>query len=192
MPRLLAFAASLRRDSFNRRLLPVLVAGARDAGAEVTVVDLADYPLPIYDGDLESASGMPAPAQALLALLATHDGLLLATPEYNGFFPPLLKNTLDWMSRPEPDGSSGLRHFRNKPAAIATASPGGFGGLRSQQATRQLLANLGMFVLPEAVTVSQAGKAFAEDGSLTDGRLNDSARALGARLAAVATQLASR
>jgi NAD(P)H-dependent FMN reductase len=188
--RLLAFAASTRKDSFNRKLLPLLVAGARDAGAEVTVVDLADYPMPLYNGDDEEASGMPETAVRLLELLATHQGLLVATPEYNGFFPPLLKNTLDWMSRPDRSGQPGLRHFQGKAAAISSASPGGFGGVRSLLATRHYLTILGLTVIPEQVTVSQAHKAFATDGTLADARLQAAARQVGARLADVAARLA--
>lgn len=188
--RLLAFSASTRKDSFNRKLLPIVVAGARAAGAEVTVVDLADYPMPIYNGDDEAATGMPEAAARLLDLLAVHQGLLVVTPEYNGFFPPLLKNTLDWMSRPDHGGQSGLRHFQGKVAAISSASPGGFGGVRSLLATRQYLTVLGLTVIPEQVTVSQANKAFTPEGALADERLAAAAANVGARLAAVAARLA--
>lgn len=189
MAKLLAFSASTRKDSFNGKLLPILVSGARHAGAHVTVINLADYPLPIYNGDDESDSGMPAPAQALLELLSQHDGLLITTPEYNGFFPPLLKNTLDWMSRPEPSGESGLRHFKGKVAAISSASPGGFGGVRSLLATRQYLTILGLTVIPEQITVSRASHAFNEKGELQDERQQKQAQDVGARLACMAERL---
>lgn len=188
--KLLAFCASTRKDSLNRKLFPVLVDGARDAGAEVTVVDLKDYPMPIYNGDDEAENGMPEAAVRLLDLLARHDGLLIVTPEYNGFFPPLLKNTLDWMSRPDPSGQSGLRHFTGKVAAISSASPGGFGGLRSLLATRQYLTILGLTVIPDQVTLSRAATAFNEQGELIDEKHRAAARQVGARLAAVADKLA--
>lgn len=189
--KLMAFCASTRKESFNRKLFSLVVAGARQAGAEVTVVDLNDYPMPIYNGDDEAASGMPENAVKLLEILSVHQGLLVVTPEYNGFFPPLLKNTLDWMSRPDPSGQSGLRHFQGRIAAIASASPSGFGGVRSLLATRQYLTILGLTVIPDQVTVSQAHKAFAENGELADARLQAAATALGATLAAVTARLAS-
>ncbi|MDF3029489.1 MAG: hypothetical protein K0R03_47 [Moraxellaceae bacterium] len=188
--RILAFAASTRAASWNRKLLPILVAGARDAGADVTVVDLLDYPMPIYSGDDEDAGGMPAAAVELLELLARHDALLVVTPEYNGFFPPLLKNTLDWMSRPDPSGQSGLRHFSGKAAAISSASPGGFGGVRSLLATRQYLSILGLTVIPEQVTIARAASAFTVEGRLADAKQHAAAHDVGARLARLAARLA--
>lgn len=190
--KLLAFAASTRAASWNRKLLPVVVAGAREAGAEVTVVDLRDYPMPIYNGDDEAASGMPPAAVELLEMLAQHDGLLVVTPEYNGFFPPLLKNTLDWMSREDPSGQSGLRHFAGKAAAMVAASPGGFGGVRSLLATRQYLTILGLTVIPEQVTLSRAASAFTPEGTLVDEKQEAAAKKVGARLAEVAGRLASK
>lgn len=97
-PRLLAFAGSLRAASYNRRLVPLLALGAREAGADVDLIELRDYPLPVYDGDIEAA-GMPENVHRLQALMAASDGLLISTPEYNGSMPALVKNTLDWMSR---------------------------------------------------------------------------------------------
>ena len=187
--KLMAFAASTRSASFNRQLLPLLVEAARAAGAEVQVVDLADYPMPLYQGDDEAAHGMPAPAVALLEILAGVQGLLIVTPEYNGFFPPLLKNTLDWMSRPEPSGQSGLRHFKGKVAAIASASPGAAGGLRSLMNTRQYLGNLGLLVIPEQIGIGGAATAFDENGQLKDSRQRDSVNAVAKRLVEVAGKL---
>lgn len=187
--KLLAFCASTRKESLNRKLFPIVVAGAREAGAEVTVVDLKDYPMPIYNGDDEAESGMPPAAVKLLELLAQNDGLLVVTPEYNGFFPPLLKNTLDWMSRPDPSGKSGLRHFEGKTAAISAASPGGFGGVRSLLATRQYFTILGLTVIPDQVTVSRANSAFNENGDLTDDRQQAAAKAVGAKLTTITGKL---
>ncbi|MEW6254242.1 MAG: NAD(P)H-dependent oxidoreductase, partial [Planctomycetota bacterium] len=107
MPKILAFAGSLRRDSWNRKLIQVAAEAARVAGAEVTLIDLADYPLPLMDEDLEARDGLPTNAQRLKALFKAHDALLIASPEYNSSLPPLLKNTLDWVSR-EWQGESGL------------------------------------------------------------------------------------
>lgn len=186
---LLAFSASNRRDSFNRKLLALAVPEAEALGAAVTVLDLRDYVMPLYDGDLEAGEGMPKAAQDLLALLETHDGLLIATPEYNGFFPPLLKNTLDWMSRPEPGGQAGLRHFKGKTAALLAASPGPMSGLRSLIATRQYLGNLGLLVTPTQFGLGQAGQAFADDGSLKEPRHRDAVKAVVAQLVDVTARL---
>lgn len=188
--KLMAFAASTRKDAFSRKNLITLVAGARDAGVDVTVVDLADYSLPLYQGDEEAAHGMPEPAVQLLDLLSQHHGLLLATPEYNGFFPPLLKNTLDWMSRSDPSGQSGLRHFKGKVAGIVSSSPGALGGLRSLNACRQLLTNFGMLVIPEQVAVGNAAQVFDENGLMKDERLAGAVRNVGARVAQLAGRLA--
>ena len=121
--RILAFAGSARRDSLNKKLLQVAVAGARAAGAEVTVLDLRDLPLPLYDGDLEAAEGLPANARALKQQLRAHAGLLLACPEYNSSVTPLLKNAIDWASRAEP-GEAPLACFEGKVAGLVSASPG--------------------------------------------------------------------
>ncbi|KAF0811852.1 NAD(P)H-dependent FMN reductase [Andreprevotia sp. IGB-42] len=164
--KLLAFSASTRLASYNRKLIAVAAQAARDAGAEVTLIDLLDYDMPLYNGDLEARDGLPASTQALQQLFAGHDGLLLSTPEYNGLFPPLLKNTLDWVSR-----GNGLDHLAGKVAGILSASPGRVGGLRSLMATRQYLNNLGLLVVPQQQAVSEAGHAFDEQGLLLDARV---------------------
>src|SRR5688572_18337049 len=127
-PRILAFAGSLRKDSYNKKLLAIAVQGARDAGAEVTVVELVDYPLPLFDEDLERA-GTPENAKKLKQLFLEHDALLIASPEYNSSFTAITKNTIDWVSRSSP-GEPGLAAYRGKTAAIIAASPGALGGLR--------------------------------------------------------------
>lgn len=181
-PRILAFAASARRESLNRKLLEVAVAGATTAGAACTVVDLRDYPLPLYDGDLEAAEGLPENARQLKALCAEHGGLLVATPEYNGFIPPLLKNTLDWMTRSE-KASPDLAHFGGKVVALMAASPGPLGGLRSLGLARQLFTNLGCIVLPGQMTLRTAHEAFTPEGTLSNERYQQTAEGLGADLA---------
>lgn len=184
-PRLLAFAGSLRLASFNRRLIPILADGARAAGADVTLIDLRDYALPVYDGDIEAA-GMPAAVLALQQLLAEHDGLLISTPEYNGSMPALVKNTLDWISRPMADGRSGTLLFKGKVAGIVSASPGPLGGLRSLLVLRDALSKFGLLVVPEQVAVGTAAERLPDTGVLTDERMKASVLAVGAAVAGLA------
>lgn len=182
-PRILAFAASTRRDSFNGRILRVAVGGAEAAGVACTLLDLKDHPLPIYEGDLEREHGLPPAAKALRELMASHQGLLIASPEYNGFVSPLLKNTLDWISR-SPEGRPDLSPFQGKIAALMAASPGPFGGMRGLALLRQLLSNLGVTTLADQVTVREAHARFDERGALQDERLRERVEALGRTLAA--------
>lgn len=167
-PKIICFAGSARRDSVNRKLAAAAAAMARDAGAEVTPLDLADYPMPLYDGGLETAEGLPEHARTLKKLFAGHDGFFVAAPEYNGSITPLLKNTVDWLSRAEPADTGPLMAFRGKVAALGAASPGRLGGLRGLVVVRMLLSNIGVHAVPEQVAVSGAGDAFAGDGSLRD------------------------
>lgn len=165
--KLSAFSGSSRKDSFNTKLLVQAVAAARAAGAEVTVVELAAYGMPIYDGDDETASGLPAGAASFKKLLRESDGILIASPEYNSAYSALLKNAIDWASRSgkdEPPGSV----FAGKFAGILSASPGALGGLRGLFALRELLQNLGVAVLPSMQAVGQAAAAFNDDGTLKD------------------------
>ena len=178
-PRLLAFAGSLREASYNRRLIPVLAEGAEAAGATVTLVELRDYPLPVYDGDIEAA-GMPENVRRLQAIVGAHDGLLISTPEYNGSMPALVKNTLDWISRPMEDGRSGTTLFEGKVAGIVSASPGPLGGLRSLLVLRDALAKLGLLVVPRQVAVGQAAERLPARGILVDDRLREAVHAVGA------------
>ncbi|HJV27159.1 MAG TPA: NAD(P)H-dependent oxidoreductase [Aromatoleum sp.] len=191
--RLLAMPGSARRESLNRRLLKILVRGAEQAGATVTVYEPRDNEMPLYDGDLEAAEGIPAAAARLQRLFSEHHGLLLATPEYNGFFPPLVKNTFDWLSRPIPDGSGkpGTIHVRGKPAGMVAASPGALGGMRSLQHCRQYLSNLGFLVVPDQVGVPKADSAFDAEGELVDARVRASVEGVGASVARLAAKLAT-
>ena len=159
MSKILAFAGSTRSDSWNRKLLQAAVAAAKSSGAEVTLLDLRDYPLPLYNGDLEAKAGLPEPAQRLKTLFKAHDGLLIASPEYNSSVSPLLKNTLDWVSR-DWQGESGLLPYQNKVAAIMAASPGALGGMRMLPHLRQILNTLGVLVLPGQFSLPHADKAF--------------------------------
>lgn len=188
--RILAFCGSSRAGSFNRKLLEVAVQGAHDAGAEVTTVpSLAVFELPLYDGDLEIRDGLPPGAVALQRLLEGHDALLVATPEYNGGYPAVLKNGIDWMSRPRPDKTLGTALFAGKPAAVMSASPGQFGGLRSQLAFRGVLEKLGMVVIPDALALGHAHEAFADDGRLREPGIERQAMRVGAALARFASRM---
>jgi len=167
MKRIVAFAGSARRDSYNKRLLRAATAGREDV---ITVLDLADYELPLYHGDLEARDGLPAKALELKRIFSEHAGMLLACPEYNGSITPLLKNTLDWVSRPSPDHPD-LEPYKGKTAALLSASPGGFGGMRGLVHVRAILSGIGLLVLPDQLAVPRAHEAFADDGSLADERL---------------------
>ena len=182
-PRILAFGGSLRRDSFNQKLATIAAAGAREAGAEVTVIALREFPLPVFDEDLEAAKGLPAEAKKLKQLFREHHGLIIASPEYNGSLPAALKNALDWVSRTETDDEPSLAAFTGKTAILCAASPGGLGGLRGLVHVRAILGNIGVTVLPDQVAVSQAHKAFGPDGLLTDEKQAAKVKSLGAQLA---------
>lgn len=162
MPKILAFSGSIRRDAWNRKLIQAAVGAARAAGGDVTLIDLADYPLPLMNEDLEAREGLPDNAQRLKALFKAHDALLIASPEYNSSIPPLLKNTIDWVSR-EWQGESGLAPYQNKVAAIMAASPGTFGGMRMLPHLRQILNTLGVLVLPGQFSLPHADRAFDEE-----------------------------
>ena len=188
-PKILAFAGSLRKDSFNKKLVKVAAEGARAAGAEVTVIDLKEYPLPVYDGDLETAEGLPANAKKLKQLFLSHQGLLIASPEYNSSIPGGLKNMIDWVSRTETKEEPPLACFNKKVAAIMSASPGGLGGLRALVPLRAMLENIGILVLPGQLAVSKADQAFNDNGSLKEPRQDTAARNLGAELVRILTKL---
>ncbi|QFU02413.1 FMN-dependent NADPH-azoreductase [Halomonas sp. THAF5a] len=166
-PRILVFAGSTRAGSCNKRLARQAAESIERAGGRPTFIDLRDHPMPLYDGDLEAEQGLPENALVLRRGLAEHDGLLIASPEYNGFPTPLLKNTVDWLSRPH-QGESGLALFADKLAAVVSASPGALGGLRSLTLTRQLLTNIGVTVLPDQLAVARAAEAFDDRGRLVD------------------------
>ncbi len=188
VPRILAFAGSLRKDSYNKKLVAIAVKGARNAGAEVTLIDLADYPLPVFDQDLEAAQGLPDSAVRLKAEFKNHDGFLIGCPEYNSSISGALKNTIDWVSRPVPDEAP-LACFTGKVAAIMSASPGALGGLRGLVHVRAILSNIHVLVLPDQKAIPSAAKAFNDDGSLTDPKQHDAVQSLGAKLAQTVARL---
>ncbi len=182
-PRILAFGGSLRRDSFNQKLAAIAAAGARTAGAEVTLIALRDFPLPVFDQDLEDAEGMPASAKKLKQLFREHHGLLIAAPEYNSSITAALKNALDWVSRTETEDEPSLVAFTGKTAVLCAASPGALGGLRGLVTVRSILGNIGVTVLPHQIAVSKAHEAFRADGSLADEKQAARVQNLGAQLA---------
>jgi len=169
-PKIVAFAGSTRTGSFNKQLLAIAAAAARAAGAEVTVVDLRDLALPLYDQDLEAGAGLPEGAKKFKALLRGSDGFLIASPEYNSTITGALKNAIDWASRAEADGEPPLVAYRGKTAALLAASPGALGGLRGLVHLRSILGNIGVLVLPDQIAISTAHEAFAADGHLKDER----------------------
>ena len=181
-PRLLAFAGCTRRDSFNKKLVPIAARGARAAGAEVTLIDLEDFPLPLFDQDLEAEQGVPENGKKLRQLFIDHDGLLIASPEYNSSVTAVLKNAIDWVSRPAP-GEPSLAAFRTKVATLMSASPGALGGLRGLAHVRSILGNVGVIVLPEQIAVAKAHEAFNADGSLKDLKQQAGIAGLGKTLA---------
>ncbi len=162
MTKILMFSGSSRKDSLNKKLISATVEIAQELGNIVTLIDLADYPLPLYDGDLEAVSGVPDNAQKLHLLLQEHDAFIIASPEYNGLPSPLLINTLDWVSRLEGNV------YSRKSAAIMSASPGAMGGLRGLPHLRTLLNNLNVLVIPRQFALGSAFSAFDDDGSLKD------------------------
>lgn len=166
-PRILAFAGSARKASFNKKLVRVAAALAATAGAQVTVVDLAEYPAPVLNTDYQSENGLPEKMRELKALLKAHDALLISSPENNGSISALLKNTLDWCSRKEENESPG-ECFAGKPTLIIAAAPGALGGLRGLSSVRAVLTNLKALVLPEQLAIPKAGSAFDDNGNLLD------------------------
>jgi len=186
--RILAFDGSLRADSWNRRILLLAAEGARAAGAEVTVTSLRDHPMPLFDEDLEKRDGAPPGARSLKALFLAHQGLLIASPEYNSSITAALKNALDWMSRGGA-GEAPLAAFSGKTAALLAASPGALGGLRGLVHLRAILGNIGVLVLPDQVAVMRVHEALAPDGTLKDPKVAGQVAALGAALAKTAAKL---
>lgn len=168
IPRILAFAGSTRTDSYNKKLVRVAAEMARAAGAEVTVIDLRDLALPLYDGDLEEESGLPKGALKLKTLMRESDGFLISSPEYNSSISGVLKNAIDWASRSETDDEPSLVAYRGKAAALISASPGALGGLRGLVTLRSILGNIGVIVLPDQVAVSKAHEAFDDQGGLKE------------------------
>lgn len=187
-PKILAFAGSTRIDSYNKKLVKIAAAGAKAAGAEVTYIDLRDLPLPLYDEDLEAQEGLPANARTFKDLMISHQGLLIASPEYNSSLTAVLKNAIDWASRPAPNEAP-LAAFAGKVASIMSASPGALGGLRGLVHLRSILGNIKVLVLPDQVAVPKAYEAFNADGTLKDPKQQESIERLGDGLTKILLKL---
>jgi chromate reductase, NAD(P)H dehydrogenase (quinone) len=186
--KILAFAGSARKDSFNKKLVKIAAAGAKSAGAEVTYLDFRDLPLPLFDEDLETSEGLPTNVLKLKELMKAHQGFLIACPEYNSSITPLLKNAIDWGSRPKQDESP-LACFTGKVAVLMSASPGGVGGLRGLIHVRSILGNIGAIVLPDQKAIPNAHQAFDENGNLKDRSQQESIEQLGSKLVTVTAKL---
>src|SRR5579872_756529 len=184
--KVLVFAGSTRADSLNKKLARAAVEALRDAGIETTLADLSDYPMPLYDGDVEAAQGMPANAQAFKELVRRHNAVAIASPEYNGSFPAVVKNTIDWISRPLA-GEPRLAAFAGKKAMLLSASPGPGGGKRGMRHLRELLEMIGVSVTPAQVSLSKAGEAFGATGELLRAEDREQLRNAAAELARAMT-----
>jgi NAD(P)H-dependent FMN reductase len=188
-PKILTFAGSLRTESFNKKLAKLAAEAARNAGALVTLIDLRDLPLPLFDQDLESRDGLPANAIRLKELFTSHDALLIASPEYNSSITAVMKNTIDWVSRPATSAEPALSGLRGKTAAIMSASPGGLGGLRGLVHLRSILGNIQVLVLPDQIAIVKAHEAFQPDGTLKDARQQATIEAIAQKLVATTARL---
>lgn len=188
--KILAFAGSLRKGSYNKMMVKVAMEGARKAGAQVTFIDLADYPLPIFDEDLEAKDGLHANAAKLKALFKEHDGFLIASPEYNSSLSAALKNTIDWVSRPTGDARP-LEAFAGKVVGIMAASPGGLGGLRGMVHLRAILGNIQVLVIPEQHALVKAHEVFDASGQLKDAAQTETVQKIGAKVVQVVSKLRS-
>lgn len=189
-PSILIFAGSTRKDSYNKKLVQIAGKGAEAAGAKVTFIDLKDLPLPLYDEDLEKTDGLPDNARKFKELLLTHQGLLIACPEYNSSISGVLKNAIDWASRPT-EGEAPLACFKDKVCALMSTSPGALGGLRGLIPVRSLLGNIGVILLPDQVAVPKAHEAFDEAGQLREPKQQASVEALGASMARTLQKLSA-
>jgi chromate reductase len=180
--KILAFAGSLREHSYSKRVVKTAIKGAESAGAEVTYIDLRDYPMPIYNADDHEQLGFDANALKLQKILGEHDGLLVASPEYNGSLSGALKNMIDWTSRRSGDFKMG-EVFYGKVGAIITESPGGFGGIRCLGHLRSILSILGVNVLPSEIAVAKVHEMFdGDDALMTNETMKSLLEDLGASL----------
>jgi len=191
IPKILVFAGSIRTGSFNARLAAIAAKEIARAEAEVTRISLLDFPLPLYDGDHEARSGAPENAVKLKRMFCAHQGIFIASPEYNASITPLLKNTIDWISRVRENKEPPLSAYRNRVFARGAASNGTYGGMRSIMALRQSLElGCGALVIPEQIAVREASHAFDENDELKDERSAALLRTLARRLVELARQIA--
>jgi chromate reductase len=190
-PKILVFAGSTRTASHNASLAARAVKEFALAGAHVTRISLLDFPLPIYDGDDESKSGPPENAHKLMRMMMAHHGVFIVSPEYNASIPPVLKNTLDWVSRVRERGEPPLAAFRNRVFALGAVSERATGGMYVLLALRQALEiGCGALVLPEQISVPHANGAFDDNDEFVDPRIAQQFRLVLARLVDAAQEYA--
>ncbi|OMH33987.1 NADPH-dependent FMN reductase [Motiliproteus sp. MSK22-1] len=187
-PKVIVLAGSLRKGSYNRTLVRIAGQGAQASGAQIVNIDLADYEIPLFSEEIEAIEGAPAGVKDLKRLFRDAQGILLASPEYNGSISGVLKNAIDWISRPDPD-ADGVSAFSGKIVGLMSASPGGLGGLRGLNHVRDIFTALGSYILPSQVAVAEAYKAFDEDGNLNDSAQTDRVQSIGAEVVRVAIKL---
>ncbi len=191
--KLLIFAGSTRQNSFNRRLAHVAADMARASGAEVTQLELGDLDIPMYNADLE-ARATPPDVMKLKQILLEHPAWIICSPEYNGSYTALLKNTIDWASSPvksDPAWADGFKSFTGTVVGMLSASPGALGGLRSQSHLLPLLINLQCWVAPKAFALSRAGDAFDTNGKLVNENHRQSVQAVIDQVLFAAARLAA-
>lgn len=189
MTKLLILPGSARRDSYNRKLAGIAAKIAADAGAEVDLVDPADFRLPLYDAELEEAEGLPANAKALKQKFLAAQAILFVSPEYNSSISPLMKNIIDWVSRTESDDEPDLAAYKGKVAGLLSASPGGFGGMRGLVHLRSILGNIGVLVVPNQFALAKAYEKFDEGGQLKDPKELESVRGVVTKVLEIAGKL---
>jgi chromate reductase len=182
-PKILVIPGSNRTGSYNVRLAALAAKEFALADADVTRISLADYPMPIYDADLDERHGPPEFAVKLKKMIESHQGIFIASPEYNASVTPLLKNAIDWVSRVRARGEPLLAAYHGRAFALGAASPQRFGGMRALMALRQILeVGCGALVIPEQITIAAAQDAFDESGILQDERLSQQLRTVVRRL----------
>lgn len=182
--KILALSGSQRAGSWNSLLVRAAAAGAEAEGAQITVLDWAEHDMPLYDPDRERTQGLPDAVLRFKAALKAHHGFLIASPEYNGSLTPLLKNAIDWASRPAA-GEAPMACYKHKVVGLLSTSPGVFGGVTGLVHLRAILSRLGSFVIPEQYPVGEAGKLFDDSGAIRDPKLKAIAEGIGARTARV-------
>lgn len=192
-PRILVFAGSIRTGAYSGKTADAAAKELAVQGAEVTRISLADYPLPLMNQDLEREAGVPEPAVRLAGMIASHDGLLVATAEYNASIPPLLKNTIDWVSRVNKDAQGRpFRAFKGKATALCSSSNGNYAGIRAINHLRAVLVHCGAEVVSPQCSVPRGQDAFDEHGNFREESLRRSMTAVCAALIERARMLSDR
>ncbi|MBL52588.1 MAG: FMN reductase [Alteromonadaceae bacterium] len=190
MTKILAFSGSTRRNSYNQAVVECAAQAAKDAGAEVTVINLADYAMPIFNEDEEAEYGIPERAQAFKQLMIEHDAILIASPEYNSSYPAVLKNAIDWASRKAGDEPV-LAAYKQKVVGLMAASPGALGGMRVLVVLRMLMQNLSCIVAPAQVAVGNVADKLDESGVISDEKTKKQLANLAKQVVDLATKLKS-